>query len=288
MSEKIRLYAFSDEAGGEIKKQIAAMKRNRLCGSELRGTEFGNVSDLSAEKAREISRMLSEEGLSVWSLGSPLGKIGIDDPMPPEIDKLKRTLETADILGATNIRMFSFYIPKGRRPEEYRNKVIDRLCEMSEAADTLHTGITLCHENEKGIYGENAECCLDILKSVPDIVGVFDPANFVQSGVDTLEAWSLLKDRIRYLHIKDALSDGRVVPAGKGIGHVAEIAAEYIELGGRRMTVEPHLTVFSGLSALEREGERSRVGESFSYPSADDAFDAACSAIREILGDNAL
>ncbi len=281
---KIRLFAFSDEAGGELSKQIAAMLRNSLDGAELRGTEYGNVSALSPQQARGIKSRLDSEGLRVWSAGSPLGKIGVNDPFEPETEKLKRTLETAYILGAPNIRIFSFYIPRGENPDGYRSKVVDRLSEMAEIADTLHSGITLCHENEKGIFGDNAERCLEILNAVPEISGVFDPANFVQCGVDTAAAWELLKSKIRYLHIKDALSDGRVVPAGAGIGNLPKIVSEFIEMGGSAMTVEPHLRVFGGLSSLEREGERSQVGEVYSYPDADSAFDAACGAIKKIIG----
>lgn len=279
--ESIKLYAFADEAGSRISDQIAAMKRNGLNGVELRGTEYGNVSDLSTEHAKDITKRLADEGLEIWSLGSPLGKIGITDAFEPEIEKMKRTLDIANITGTKNIRMFSFYIPRSEEPESYRNAVLDRLAKMAEI--TKGSGVTLCHENEKGIYGENAERCFEILKNIPEIVGVFDPANFVQSGVDTLKAWELLKNRIKYLHIKDALADGRVVPTGKGIGNVAKIVSEYRGMGGCALTLEPHLTVFSGLGALERDGERSQVGEVYTYPDANTAFDAACNALKEII-----
>ena len=279
--ENIRLYAFADEAGGKISEQTAAMKRNSLCGVELRNTEYGNVSDLPLERAKEIRDRLFDEGLEIWSLGSPLGKIGVDAPFEPEIEKLKRTLDIAEVTGCRNIRMFSFYIPHGKPASDYKNAVLDRLHRMAEI--TSGSGVTLCHENEKGIFGENAENCRIILDEIPEIVGVFDPANFVQCGVDTLKAWELLKDRIKYLHIKDALSDGRVVPAGKGIGNVGAIVSAYIAQGGTAMTLEPHLTVFSGLSALEREGERSQVGEVYTYPDANSAFDAACDALKALL-----
>lgn len=279
--ENIRLYAFADEAGGKISEQIAAMKRNALSGVELRNTEYGNVSDLSLERAKEIRDRLADEGLEIWSLGSPLGKIGVGAPFEPEIEKLKRTLDIADVTGCRNIRMFSFYIPHDKPSSDFKNAVLDRLHKMAEI--TKGSGVTLCHENEKGIYGENAENCRIILDEIPEIVGVFDPANFVQCGVDTLKAWELLNDRIKYLHIKDALSDGRVVPAGKGIGNVAEIVKAYIAQGGTAMTLEPHLTVFKGLEALEREGERSQVGEVYTYPDANSAFDAACNALKALL-----
>lgn len=92
----------------------------------------------------------------------------------------------------------------------------------------------------------------------------------------------MLKPYIKYMHIKDALADGRVVPAGAGIGNVAKITEEFIAMGGREFTIEPHLTVFKGLSELEREGEKSKVGD-YSYPDSNTAFDAACNAFKDIL-----
>ena len=80
--------------------------------------------------------------------------------------------------------------------------------------------IKICHENEKGIYGDNATRCLDIHKAIPELGGIFDPANFVQCKQDTLEAWEMLKSYVKYLHIKDANELGKVVPAGEGIGNV--------------------------------------------------------------------
>lgn len=280
--ENIKIFAFADEASQIIDEQISAMKRNGLDGCELRGTEYGNVSDLSVEQAREIRRKFDDNGVSIWSLGSPIGKIDIlNDDFKAHLDKFKRTLDLSSGLGAENIRMFSFYIPNGEKYETYKNEVIYRLSLMCELAASYK--VTLCHENEKGIYGDNAERSVEILDSVPELAYVFDPANFVQSGVDTLHAWELLKSRVKYMHIKDALPDGRVVPAGMGNGNVAAIVDEFIKLGGKNFTIEPHLTVFSGLSSLEREGERSGVGEMYTYPDANSAFDAACEAFRNIL-----
>lgn len=110
---------------------------------------------------------------------------------------------------------------------------------------------------------------------------MFDPANFVQCGQDTLDAWALLRGRVDYLHIKDARPDGTVVPAGEGAGHVAQIAAAYLADGGRAFTVEPHLFGFDGLAALEREGEHSRIAPRWTDANA--AFDAACGAFDRIL-----
>lgn len=276
----MKIYAFADEASPLIDNQIEAMKRNGLNGLEIRNVDGVNVSDITLEKAKEVRQKLDDAGLVTWSIGSPIGKINIEtDDFDAHLEKFKHTLEVAKILGAQNIRLFSFYIPKDKKPEVYRDEVIRRLKCFVELASG--TGITLCHENEKGIYGDMADRCLEIHKAVPELKAIFDPANYVQCGQDTLQGWELVKAYVKYMHIKDA-TEGRVVPAGKGDGNVAAILKDFQAQGGDALTIEPHLKVFAGLAALEREGDTSEVGQ-FVYPTNDAAFDAACDALKEIL-----
>ncbi len=280
--KNIKIFAFADEAGGNIDHQIEAMKRNALNGIEIRGTEFGNISDISLDQAKEIKTKLLDNGLSVWSIGSPIGKIDVlNGDFKAHLDKYKHTLDIAAAMECENIRMFSFYIPHGHEYQEFTNEVIYRLSLMAELAEPYK--VLLCHENEKGIYGDEPERVLQILTEVPSLCGVFDPANYIQSGVDTLKAWELLKDHTKYMHIKDAMLDGRVVPAGCGNGNVAHIVSDFIARGGNAFTIEPHLTVFKGLAELERAGEESKVGTLYTYPDSDTAFDAACEAFKKLI-----
>jgi len=277
----IRIYAFADEASADIGGQIAAMQRNGLNGLEIRNADGANVSDLSIEKAKEIRGRMDDAGLEVWSIGSPIGKIDVvKDNFGAHLEKFRHTLDVADVLGAKNIRMFSFYIPSGEKPEDYRGVVFDRMGALIDAA--AGRGIDLCHENEKGIYGDMAVRCLELHKEFPALKAVFDPANFIQCGQDTWAGWEMLKPYVKYLHIKDALADGNVVPAGKGIGQVPRIVKDFLAMGGRALTLEPHLKVFDGLAALERADDKSVVG-AYCYNTNDEAFDAACAALREIL-----
>ena len=278
----MKIYAFADEASPFIDGQIKALKENGLDGLEIRNVDNVNVSDISDAKAKEVKKKLDDAGLAVWSVGSPIGKIDIvKDDFNLHTEKFRRTLEIAEILGAENIRLFSFYIPKESDPSEYRNEVIDRLGKFLGIASG--TGIDLCHENEKGIYGDNAERCLEIYKALPEIKAIFDPANFVQCGVDTLSAWEMLKTYVKYLHIKDALPDGNVVPAGKGAGNLSYILSDYKTMNGTALTLEPHLKVFAGLSALEAEDDKSDVGEIYSDKTNEDAFKAAADALKALI-----
>ena len=135
----------------------------------------------------------------------------------------------------------------------------------------------LCHENEKGIYGDTADRCLKIHQTFPQIRAVFDPANFLHSNQDIVEAWKILSPYVEYLHIKDAVEDGTVVPAGQGIGQIPYILEKF---QGQVLTVEPHLGHFIGLDKLEA-GQKTKLG--YAYPSARAAFDAAVNALKEII-----
>ena len=179
-----------------------------------------------------------------------------------------------------NIRMFSFYGPgKQESFTDYREKVMEQLGQFVEYAAV--NGIVLLHENEKGIYGEMAEGCMDILKQFAGehFRAVFDFANFVQAGQDTLEAYELLKPYIAYIHVKDALfKDGGVVPAGYGDGNVKEILGRLKAAGYKGyLSLEPHLSDFTGFSSLEQNG---RIEKKLS---GEEAFVLAHDALIKIL-----
>ena len=277
---KFILSAFSDEAGAALTAQIAALHRNNIALTELRGVDGENVSKLSDAKAKETAKILAGEGIGISAMGSPYGKYPIDQPFGEHLDAFKRGLELCGMLGAKRMRMFSFFYPKGEDADAWKDEVLSRLDEMLTLAQK--SGVRLAHENEKGIYGDTETRCRVLKDAFGDRIDiVFDPANFVQCKVDTLEALKLLGKDIAYAHIKDALyADGSVVPAGKGEGHVSELLAALDGRGGEYiLTVEPHLTVFDGLAGLQDEALR----HTYHYPTSDAAFDAAVSALKEIL-----
>ena len=273
---QFHIHSFSDEAGSELSAQIAAMKRCGHEGMEIRGIGRKNVSELTLSEAREVKQALEAEGLAVWSIGSPIGKINIEDDFGAHLEVFRHCLELGAMFGAKAFRLFSFYFEADQNPDEYEGKVIDRMGQFLDIARPY--GIVLCHENEKKIFGDIASRCKKLHEALPELRAVFDPANFIQCGQETLPAWEELKEYTQYLHIKDARPDGIVVPAGAGMGHVAEIVADYVARGGRDFTLEPHLAQLSTGMQIEKE----LLGE-FVYPSADAAFDAADTALKQIL-----
>ena len=73
----IRLSAFSDEAGKALSAQIAALLRNGISLTELRSVGGKNVKDLTLEEAENYAKVLEQNGIRVWSIGSPVGKVKI-------------------------------------------------------------------------------------------------------------------------------------------------------------------------------------------------------------------
>jgi len=277
MKYDFKLSAFADEAGALFTKQIEAMKNNGVHYLEMRGVNGRNVSSMTRDEIKCAAVMLEREGLEVWSIGSPIGKIKITDSFEPHLESFKRILEAAHIANAKCIRLFSFYDVV---TDAQKDEAIERLAKMVEAAKG--SDVVLCHENEKGIFGENTENCLRILKELPELKAVFDPANFIQCGVDTKKAWDALAPYVYYLHIKDALADGKVVPAGKGIGNLPYIVEQFGAQGGKVLSLEPHLTIFKGFAELEQTNE-SIDENGYRYPDSETAFAAAANALKEII-----
>lgn len=274
----IKLCAFADEAGDSLADQIKAMQENGIGLLELRSIDKKNVTKFTNEEVKEYKKQLDDAGIGVWSIGSPIGKVKIEDDFNIDLDLCKRTIEIANMFEAKSLRMFSFYGTNGE--EKYRDTVMERLAKYVEAAKG--SGVTLCHENEKGIYGDIAVRCLEIHKNIPELKCVFDPANYVQCGQDTLEAWEMLEPYVFYGHIKDSLADGSIVPPGKGIGHLREYLPKFVAKGCQVLTLEPHLKVFSALKDLEAPGDESKIGM-YKFESKREAFDCAVNSLKEII-----
>lgn len=274
------LSAFADEASPALDGQIAALRDANILSMEMRGVDGKNVKDLTLDEAREVRAKLDAAGISVFSMGSPFGKIGIGDDFEPHYAEFLHALSLCHILGCEMMRVFSFYIPEGDDPDGHRAEVVRRLSALLDAAE--REGVKLAHENEKGIYGDTGDRCLILMEELGDRLGlIFDPANFIQVGCVPAAEFPKLEGYLTYMHIKDALlSDGSVVPSGRGDGSVQDILTAISQKKGDvTLSVEPHLTVFKGLESLQSEGLKHK----YAYPDSCAAFAAAAGALKEIL-----
>ena len=275
----LRLAAFADEADKAFDGQLKALTENDIALLEIRGVDGTNISALSESDAKGIKAKMDLANIAVWSIGSPIGKIEMTDDFEPHLDKFRYTLSLAHLLGAHRMRIFSFYHTDLPITDMLRDSVCERLSRLLEEAKG--SGVILCHENEKGIYGDVATRCLELHKRLPDLRAVFDPANFAACGEDVVRAWKTLCPYVEYLHVKDIDGEGTAVPAGEGACQMAELLHCYAEAGGEVLTLEPHLAVFDGFAALEKPGEKTNIAHR--YRSGREAFDVAVKALRQLL-----
>src|SRR5687768_15789879 len=152
----LKLAAFADEISPDLDEQIRTCKANAVTHFELRGVAGKNVLDFDPAFRREIKSKLADNGLGVIGIGSPVGKVAIDQPWADHFDRFKIAVEAAEFFAAPLIRVFSYYPAggEGKGPiDPHRDEVIDR---FRRKIDYLagHPNLTLVHENEKGIFGD--------------------------------------------------------------------------------------------------------------------------------------
>ena len=258
MLENIHVSGFSDEISSDFDTQLEIVRNLGMDYISIRGVNEKNFSEHTIEEVKEyIKPKLDEYKIKVSSIGSPIGKVFIDDEegFEKQISLLEKLCEMAKILDCKYIRMFSFYMPKDKNPEDYKDEVIKKLKIFTEIAEKHD--IVLLHENEKDIYGDISSRCLTIFKEVGSehFKGIFDFANFVQCMEDTRECYELLKEYIVYYHIKDAVKEDKEnVVCGTGQGKIEEILTDAIKNGYKGfLTLEPHLVIFDSLKDLELE-----------------------------------
>lgn len=278
--ENSKISCFADEISSSLDRQIEVLQELGIGWIELRSADGRNVSGFTPEYAVEVKKKLDAAGIRVSAIGSPIGKIGVEDDFKSHMSALCAVERLADVFETPYIRMFSFYIPKGRTPESCRDEVMKRVEQM--AGEAAKNNLVLLHENEKGIYGDNAHRCLDLMQQFAGehFRCTFDFANFIECGQDTMEAYELLKTYIAYVHIKDALRETKeVVPAGMGDGQLFEILSAMDGTGyDGFLSLEPHLANFSGLSSLEQDAAVRAENNT------ERAFLAAYHALLKVLG----
>ncbi|MBE6558893.1 MAG: sugar phosphate isomerase/epimerase [Ruminococcaceae bacterium] len=277
----LKLSAFADEYADSFEEQLMALERFGIKNLEVRHLNGKNISVLPLDEVKDAKRMLDASGIRVSAIGSPLGKIRLDGDIKAHIETARRIFESANILGAPFVRVFSFYAPEGKSIADMKGEVLDALERLVMLA-RAH-GITLCHENEAKIYGDIPSREKELLDHFSgELKCVFDMGNFVLEGIDPYpEAYDLLKKDIAYFHIKDALFQGAIVPAGKGEAKIKEILSAHRDYAQEDffVSLEPHLQTFAGLNAL--------VGRSFTnpYQYADQkaAFGDAVEKFKELI-----
>ena len=251
--DKITISGFYDEISSKLSTQIGVLHElgeSYMC---PRNIDDKNIADYTLEEFEEkIYPVLKKENVHFSSIGSPIGKVGIDDEEGWEKQKkqLAELVKIARLMQCKYIRVFSFFYGD-KKPEDCLQKVIARLKEM--LAIVKGSGVKLLHENEKKVYGDVPQRVLEIYNAIndEDFVLCFDASNYVQCDVNPKEAFDMLKDYVVYYHIKDCSKYKVEVPVGTGEGCYTYILSELKARGYEGfMTLEPHTFKYAVMKPL--------------------------------------
>jgi sugar phosphate isomerase/epimerase len=267
-----KLSAFADEVTEGFRGQVEFLAKEKVGYIEPRFIDKKNIMDLSQAELKEARQMIRDHGLKVSAIGSPIGKVRLDEPWEPHLDKFKHAVELAQYFETPFIRMFSYYAPEGKNIDDYRDQVMERMAAKVEVVQDVD--VTMVHENEAHIYGHSAENCADLVKTInsPKLALAYDPANFVWGEKNTKNVetcWPVMKPYVVHIHIKDwklGSKDVGSVP-GEGDGQIKELLAELAGMDyDGCMTMEPHL----------------QTGGQFGGSTGPELFSKAIAAVREL------
>jgi sugar phosphate isomerase/epimerase len=240
MADKPRviLTGFADEAANNklAVEQFAAFAALGLQYYSIRFIDLGdgvkNAMQLTKAEINKVRKLQNEYGLNVSSIGSPIGKVKLEDvddgtsnkyiPFKKYLAKdVKKACDLAHAFETKLIRGFSFYHPKDSNPRDHLAKAVDQL---GQIAETCHrSDLTFGLEVEANLIGAEGHMLAEIYRQVnhPAMVLIFDGANIVVQGYTQEEVYDqylAMKPGLGWLHIKDYLR-----PKGqKKGGHVDE------------------------------------------------------------------
>jgi len=270
-----KLSAFADEVIEDFLAQVEFLAGERVGHIEPRFINKKNSMDLTKGEMDEARTMIRDHGLKVSAIGSPIGKVRLDEPFEPHLDKFKHAVDLALFFETPFIRMFSYYAPEGKNIDDYREQVTERMAAKIEVL--ADADVTMVHENEANIYGHSAQNCVDMVEAIdsPKLRLVYDPANFVwgEKMTNNVEVcWPVMKPYVVHIHIKDwklGAADVGSMP-GEGDGQIRELLSELaaIDYDGC-MTMEPHL----------------QLGGQFGGTTGPELFTRAIAAVREIAAE---
>jgi sugar phosphate isomerase/epimerase len=257
------LTGFADEAADSLAGQIRATRALGWKNIEARSVDGVNIHDLPEEKFEGVRRELDAAGIRVNCLGSTIANWGrkVDEPFEQSLEAVDRAVRRMKLLGTRLVRIMSYAVlldADGRAlPDQQEEERFRRLREIVRRF--TGAGITPVHENCLNYGGMSAEHTLRMLENVPGLELVFDTGNppltpdfgrpFPYPMQNSWDFYRAVKDRIAYVHIKDARRDPvskeevYTFP-GEGDGHVVRIVEDLLKSGyDGGFSMEPHMAV---------------------------------------------
>lgn len=219
----MKLGIITDEVTQDIKKAIGFAVKHRLDGIELRSVSDMDIDRIPPEKIKEIKKAAEDKNLDICCLSSTFFKCSIDSKQEYEdnIEKLKRLIDISHVLGCNKIRGFSFFRSGSfdKRLDEIAEKFIIPI-------DLLENeNIQILLESDPSVFTTNCAMLSRLIAvlNCEYIRAVYDPGNDIfdpNHEKPFPDGFSVLKNYIKHVHIKDAIiknGKAEAVKVGTGI-----------------------------------------------------------------------
>lgn len=224
---RIILSGFADE-GPESKRaeeQFIMMRSLGLSHYTIRFIDVGsgvkNVLDLTDGELEHLRSLQNAYGISVSSIGSPIGKVKLLDEEDGTQnryvdfdtylnDDLQRTIDLAHALDTKLIRGFSYYPPRGDDPWKHVDKAAEQLARIVERC--AGSGLVYGLEVELDLVGRDGDTLIVLYEKVesPNICLIPDIGNLIAMGHSPDSAYRQylkMKPGIGWIHIKGAMRE---------------------------------------------------------------------------------
>ncbi len=134
MEKQFVLTGFADEISADTTAQLEGLQKLGVTHIEPRNIDGKNIIKLTDEEVAAFKAKLEKYGISVSSIGSPIGKIKITDDFDAHFEEFKRTVEIAKMLDTRYIRMFSFFVDEAEADAK-TDEVVEKLSKMVSYAE---------------------------------------------------------------------------------------------------------------------------------------------------------
>ncbi len=258
---EIPVAIITDEFSQDFEQICTAAAELGIPALEVRTIWNKNIADMSDAEVSEIDKLAKASELRIVSVASPVFKCTL--PGGGDIDHrfeqdafhsahtyedqpriLRRSLAIARVLGASIVRVFSFW--RTVNPKQVTGRVVDALREATGIA--APTGIRIGLENEHACNVGTAAEAAQVLAAIDDAsLGlVWDPANaYVAGEVPFPDGYNLLpRERIFHVHAKDG-----VMPAGSDRMMWGELGTGQVDWKGQLAALTQH--GYPGMVSLE-------------------------------------
>jgi sugar phosphate isomerase/epimerase len=187
-----------------------------------------HVTELSDEKLATLKQLHAEYGVRVTSIGARVGKVkllNVDDgshnkfvPFDEYLSgEVARTIRVAKALDTKLVRGFSFYHPRGTKPEPHLDLAAAQIRRITEACAAA--GLIYGLEIEPNLVGETGPLMAALAERVnhSNLLLIFDGGNVAAQNKNTIQVFSEYRATLPWLgwmHVKDYRIDPALVWEG--------------------------------------------------------------------------